>query len=49
MAILEEKHEAILNNVSLVIVKENKISKLFTNIKALLRLNKKLEKNENVQ
>ena len=48
MVVLEEKHEAILNNVSLVLVKEGKISKLFNNIKILLKLNKNLENDENL-
>jgi hypothetical protein len=39
MVVLEEKHEAILNNVSLVLVKEGKISRLF---------NKNLENDENL-
>lgn len=49
MAVLEEKYEAILNNVSLVLVKESRISRLFTNIKNLLKLNKNLENDENIQ
>ena len=48
MVVLEEKHEAILNNVSLVLVKEGKISRLFNNIKTLLKLNKNLENDENL-
>ena len=42
------KDEAILNNVSLVLVKEGKISRLFNNIKTLLKLNKNLENDENL-
>ena len=48
MVVLEEKHEAILNNVSLVLVKEGNISRLFNNIKTLLKLNKNLENDENL-
>ena len=48
MVVLEEKHEAILNNVSLVLVKEGKISRLFNNIKIILKLNKNLENDENL-
>ncbi len=43
MAVLEEKHEAILNNVSLVLVKENKLSVLLKNIKNLFNLNRDFE------
>ena len=49
MATLEEKHEAILNNVSLVLVKENKLSKLFNSIKSIFKLNKSFENDENIQ
>ncbi len=44
MVALDNKYEAILNNVSLVVVKENTISKLFKSIRNLFKLNKEFEK-----
>ncbi len=41
---LDDRYEAILNNVALVVVKENAISKLFKSIKKLFSLSKDLSR-----
>lgn len=43
MADLEERHEAILNNVSLIVVKESKLSTLFKVLRNLFNWNKEKE------
>lgn len=45
MIALDDRYEAILNNVALVVVKENTISKLFKRIKSLFGLNRDFEQN----
>ena len=39
------KYEAILNNVALVVVKENTISKMFKRIKNIFGLSRNFERN----
>ena len=43
MAALEERHDAILNNVSLTVVKESKLVNLFKIIRNLFNWNKEKE------
>ena len=45
MIALDDKYEAILNNVALVVVKENTISKMFKRIKNIFGLSKNFEQN----
>ena len=45
MIALDGKYEAILNNVALVVVKENTISKMFKRIKNIFGLSKNFEQN----
>lgn len=45
MIALDDKYEAILNNVALVVVKENTISKMFKRIKNIFGLSRNFERN----
>ena len=44
MAALEERYEAIINNVSLTVVKESKLSNLFKALRNIFSWNKEKEK-----